>query len=155
MLTFKQMQDALRVASDDPKEWKYKSRGVILGKMHAYKKDFWKYFTENCPHQEEPEGPPRPPTRKQLLQWIHEMLGPTAHLKHQFHPVKVQRTFELHGTRVLLILSRLEYPMALLALRIDVSNSETVWIASGIGWMRAVLALHAKMCRDYRERKRL
>lgn len=36
-------------------EWKYKTRGVILGKWHEIKKDYWKRHLEECESQAEYE----------------------------------------------------------------------------------------------------
>jgi hypothetical protein len=47
---FAEVQQELWVSSEDPEDWKYKSRGVVLGRMHAIKREAWKHHTDNCPH---------------------------------------------------------------------------------------------------------
>jgi len=52
--SFQEAQQDLWVASASPETWKYKSRGVVLGRMHAAKKEAWEHFTSYCPHWGEP-----------------------------------------------------------------------------------------------------
>ena len=42
---------ALRVESSDQKEWRYKRRGTVLGKLHAEKLKIWNEATGTCPYQ--------------------------------------------------------------------------------------------------------
>jgi hypothetical protein len=46
---YQEMYAMLWKQSDDPKEWVRKSRGVILGKLHEWKRDIWEQFTLGCP----------------------------------------------------------------------------------------------------------
>ena len=38
------------VASDDPESWEYRSRGKVLGRIHAAKVEMWDYCTNHCPN---------------------------------------------------------------------------------------------------------
>jgi len=38
------------VASDDPDKWRYRSRGVVLGRLHQMKREMWEYAINNCPN---------------------------------------------------------------------------------------------------------
>jgi len=42
--------------SEDPAEWRDKSRGVLLGMAHQAKKEMWQEYTDKCPNwgSEEP-----------------------------------------------------------------------------------------------------
>lgn len=47
---FAETQQELFVNSDDPKDWRYKRRNTVLGRMHAIKREAWEYMTNSCPH---------------------------------------------------------------------------------------------------------
>jgi hypothetical protein len=55
---FAEVREALWVDSEDSKDWKYKSRGVILGIMHVQKRDAWEYATDRCPNNGTGDDPP-------------------------------------------------------------------------------------------------
>lgn len=46
-LTYQDVFNMLRDESDNPQEWKYKSRGVILGKWHQLKLELYERACEN------------------------------------------------------------------------------------------------------------
>ena len=52
---FQRFRQALYVDSDDPKQWRYKRRGTVLGQMHATKRRLWEQFTEACASRSEEE----------------------------------------------------------------------------------------------------
>jgi hypothetical protein len=45
---FQQMQQELKVETDDPEKWKYKRRGSVLGIMHETKRELWEQMTLSC-----------------------------------------------------------------------------------------------------------
>jgi len=46
---FAETVQSLKVASDDPKDWRHKRRGTILGIMHQVKMELWDEWTGKCP----------------------------------------------------------------------------------------------------------
>jgi hypothetical protein len=46
-LTFSQVKDMMKDNSDDPKDWRYKRRGTVLGFWHKWKMDA---YGEACRH---------------------------------------------------------------------------------------------------------
>lgn len=48
---FAEVSASLWTDSEDPKDWRYRRRGTVLGMMHAHKKELWEYYTENCPER--------------------------------------------------------------------------------------------------------
>jgi len=46
---YQEMYSMLWKDTDDSAEWVYKSRGVILGKLHEWKLDIWEQFICGCP----------------------------------------------------------------------------------------------------------
>jgi len=51
--TFQSIKDSLWVASDDPKDWKYKRKSTILGKWHQFKVQMWNDHLGQCNGAEE------------------------------------------------------------------------------------------------------
>lgn len=45
---FQQMQQELKVETEDPERWRYKRRGTVLGIMHATKREMWEQMTLSC-----------------------------------------------------------------------------------------------------------
>lgn len=46
--TFATVKEEMFVASDDPKQWKRRSRGVVLGRMFEHKQEFWRAHLDAC-----------------------------------------------------------------------------------------------------------
>jgi len=46
---YQEMLASLWDESPDPADWKYKTRGVILGKLHEYKRKAWEEHINKCP----------------------------------------------------------------------------------------------------------
>ena len=45
---FSESVEDMYVGSDDPKRWKRRTRGVVLGKMHEHKLESWKQHLDAC-----------------------------------------------------------------------------------------------------------
>ncbi len=52
-LTYREVYHMLWSPSDDPKDWRYKSRGVILGFWHQLKMQLWARYQDDFEKQEE------------------------------------------------------------------------------------------------------
>lgn len=52
---FREVLRGLWKDNADPKTWRYKRRGTILGIMHEAKLEQWDWMTSNCPHWGEKE----------------------------------------------------------------------------------------------------
>jgi hypothetical protein len=46
--SFAEVKEAMYVSTDDPKKWKRRSRGVVLGKMHEHKVTAWREHIRQC-----------------------------------------------------------------------------------------------------------
>lgn len=47
-LTWEEVRLGLWSVSDDPKEWRYKRRGSVLGKWHQFKQEAWRHHLVEC-----------------------------------------------------------------------------------------------------------
>jgi hypothetical protein len=45
---YREVSNWLWVYSDDPRDWKYKRRGTILGKLHQVKREGWEEHKRTC-----------------------------------------------------------------------------------------------------------
>ena len=46
--TFADAKQEMWVESDDSTKWKRRSRGVVLGRMHEHKQEYWKQHLDAC-----------------------------------------------------------------------------------------------------------
>jgi len=48
--TFREIVRQMHKESDNPKDWRYRRRGTVLGWMHAAKLELWESVTRSCPY---------------------------------------------------------------------------------------------------------